>query len=157
MISSIQVLEIASFVMDTWGHECGREILLHACMLINKTYTRFSGVSVHQQFVCSVMMASKWLDDDIFPNNQYASHFSINQRELNVLERAMFRDLGFTIIVSEKDRKTFVRDNSEAFAYLLNEALYRSLDDPHDEVEELISEISRGSSEEGFWSPVGQL
>eukprot|EP00826_Nyctotherus_ovalis_P052190 TRINITY_DN6590_c0_g2_i2.p2 TRINITY_DN6590_c0_g2~~TRINITY_DN6590_c0_g2_i2.p2 ORF type:complete len:228 (-),score=25.83 TRINITY_DN6590_c0_g2_i2:159-842(-) len=68
--------------------------------LLNNPGSALSRRNIHRLLFAAIVLAIKYLDDIYFDNQTYAQIGGVPIRELNLMERAMLRALGYELYVS---------------------------------------------------------
>lgn len=112
-------MPIGEYVARLCTHyDCSYECFVIAFVYLNRMLELHpqlvaGPLTCHRLDAACVTLAVKWQDDDLMSNAYYASVCGLTSQELNGLERAMLRSLGYSLTVSveefELHRRTLYR------------------------------------------------
>lgn len=89
-------------------YDCSYECVVIAFVYLNRVLKLHPQLVVepltcHRLVAACLTLAVKWQDDDTMSNADYANVCGLTLQELNGLERAMLRSLGYSLVVSVEE------------------------------------------------------
>lgn len=67
----------------------------------------FNHYTVHRIFLVSIMLASKYIDDDVFNNEVFSKLGGVSLHSMNVMEIEYLNRLGFDLYIDIRDYKRY--------------------------------------------------
>ena len=83
--------------------KCSHKCFVYASALVDRVSTRgnidVTGKTVHRLLHGCIVLAIKWIEDEVFPNSHYAEIGGLTLQEFNVVERQVLHDLDWDISI----------------------------------------------------------
>lgn len=104
--ASVPPMPVSRYITRLGRHfGCSRTCFVMALMFIDRVVAKCPGSvavtqrNVHRLFLASLMVASKFWDDDFFPNAHYAKCGGVTLKEMNRLEQFFLRCIRYELCI----------------------------------------------------------